>query len=182
MGHGNIWLFSGFLIWLYSKHIQMIPGYVIDFPHPCPLLLFMKSNPRLTNRRTVLLVCLTGKVTRTSNVFVACINQQKLVKTQESFKRSLDVKNSIQIPSITWKIKMEMDFHIHTYLQKYICSYTLKYFLSMWSAAGHLYNKTAKQMTRIYFEFILPKAKSKKIIIVQLNYLRTCLAAEQWSS
>lgn len=52
----------------------------------------------------------------------------------------------------------------------------------MWSTAGRLYNKMAKQMTRSYFEFILPKAKSKKIVIVQLGYLRTCLAAEQWSS
>lgn len=50
----------------------------------------------------------------------------------------------------------------------------------MWSAADHLYNKMAKQMKRRYFEFIMPKAKSKNI--VQLGYLKTCLAAEQGSS
>lgn len=64
---------------------------------------------------------------------------------------------------------MERDFtYTYTYLHRHT-EYTLKYILSIWSAAGHLYNKIAKQMKRRYFEFIIPKAKSKNI--VQLGYL-----------
>lgn len=64
--------------------------------------------------------------------FVACINQQKWVQTQQSFKRAWMSKIAYKLPQLLEKNKNGNGFLytcMHTYIdtQKQICSYTLKF-------------------------------------------------------
>lgn len=88
---------------------------MLRFPHPCPVS-FHEKQSQTHKEKDSLIGVVDWPDDQDFKCFVACINQQKWGQTKESFKRSLDVKNSIQIPTITEKNKNGNGFHIHIYI------------------------------------------------------------------